>query len=945
MKTIFTKVRKLYVYVALLIAILGLTQVLPAQVTPPVRHVLYTNIGDGFAQFETDEFGAFRGCGGQGIFFNPLGAFGSKQSDCHSSMYIFDVAGTRRSVVSNGDWSYYVQCGGTEQIPNSTHVISDITVGTHTRITVFTLPEFPELQIQLTQVACGNKLVQSYAVTNNGINALDLRFDRTGDLDLEYTNNFTQNYGGEYPLSSANPIGGIILDQSGDYGIAFTSPASSDAVFEGWRVQVGGSGSFTHSATWGNYGYAPIPYPGVNGDGLNGCWTNPGTFGNGLICGVNNTDLPLANSYAAYRATYPARDMGLIIQSRMLIPSGATRTYITETIALPGSNCCQGPNCGTLSGNVSLDAGGCTAGIPQANHLVVAQEAISLLRYYGLTDAAGNYMINAPFGNYTLFLEPSQNIVCVSALPGNVLDATTPALNGLNLLAADTCAAEIYITGSYPGNVIPLNCGVPPLTPCPGDTFRYCFNLLNTGTSAIDANAKFSYTLPAGVTVIGSTQDPNCWQPFNANFAFLQNPLPPNANCGFCVDVVFPPTATPPWTTSMAATNNVECVNGDGLMVSTSMVDTTSCSCDPNQKTASPIGCGPNHNIGLEEITYSITFHNIGSLPARRVVIRDEIDEDFDITSLKILYSEYPLTDIRVNPILGNPGQYELLFIYDNLNLPPVSLDQNAVGKIMFRITPKTGLTDGTRLENVAEIFFDDNAPIFTNTVFHTFLEEPYPIVDAGADQALYLGYGPACTNLAASGSGGTPGYTYEWSNGQTGNQITVCPTATTTYTVTLTDAQGCTGTDEVIVTVQDVRCGNNMDKVILCHNGNEICVSPNAVASHLAHGDALGSCLGASAKNGLTPEGGWSNLSMQIHPNPNNGNGQLIFEIPTGTEVRISLHDLEGKELELVLEGYQEKGAHSIPIQMERMPNGVYFCKLSTDSGLCQIKKLIIIH
>ncbi len=37
---------------------------------------------------------------------------------------------------------------------------------------------------------------------------------------------------------------------------------------------------------------------------------------------------------------------------------------------------------------------------------------------------------------------------------------------------------------------------------------------------------------------------------------------------------------------------------------------------------------------------------------------------------------------------------------------------------------------------------------------------------------------------------GGTPGYTYQWSNGQTGNQITNLPAGT--YTVTVTDANGC---------------------------------------------------------------------------------------------------------------------------------------------------------
>lgn len=59
------------------------------------------------------------------------------------------------------------------------------------------------------------------------------------------------------------------------------------------------------------------------------------------------------------------------------------------------------------------------------------------------------------------------------------------------------------------------------------------------------------------------------------------------------------------------------------------------------------------------------------------------------------------------------------------------------------------------------------------------------------------------CTKLTAVGKGGTPGYTYTWSDGQTGATITVCPgSATKSYTVTLKDAAGKTATAAAKVTV-----------------------------------------------------------------------------------------------------------------------------------------------
>ncbi|MEW6469552.1 MAG: gliding motility-associated C-terminal domain-containing protein [Bacteroidota bacterium] len=57
---------------------------------------------------------------------------------------------------------------------------------------------------------------------------------------------------------------------------------------------------------------------------------------------------------------------------------------------------------------------------------------------------------------------------------------------------------------------------------------------------------------------------------------------------------------------------------------------------------------------------------------------------------------------------------------------------------------------------------------------------------------------------VTASASGGTPGYTYSWApGGFTGSGVLVSPSATTTYTVYVTDAAGCTSSSTgVVITV-----------------------------------------------------------------------------------------------------------------------------------------------
>ena len=57
--------------------------------------------------------------------------------------------------------------------------------------------------------------------------------------------------------------------------------------------------------------------------------------------------------------------------------------------------------------------------------------------------------------------------------------------------------------------------------------------------------------------------------------------------------------------------------------------------------------------------------------------------------------------------------------------------------------------------------------------------------------------------NLAASGSGGTTAYVFSWNNGLlNGANQTVSPAITTTYNVTITDANGCTQTASKTITV-----------------------------------------------------------------------------------------------------------------------------------------------
>ncbi|MGA1365019.1 MAG: PA domain-containing protein, partial [Schleiferiaceae bacterium] len=96
------------------------------------------------------------------------------------------------------------------------------------------------------------------------------------------------------------------------------------------------------------------------------------------------------------------------------------------------------------------------------------------------------------------------------------------------------------------------------------------------------------------------------------------------------------------------------------------------------------------------------------------------------------------------------------------------------------------------------------------------------PTIDAGADVTVCAG---TPVTLSASGAA-----TYSWNNGIT-NGVAFIPTATTTYTVTGTNANGCVSVDSVVVTVNPLPVVDAGADVTVCA-GTPVTLSASGGAS-----------------------------------------------------------------------------------------------------------------
>jgi len=134
---------------------------------------------------------------------------------------------------------------------------------------------------------------------------------------------------------------------------------------------------------------------------------------------------------------------------------------------------------------------------------------------------------------------------------------------------------------------------------------------------------------------------------------------------------------------------------------------------DPNEKTVSPSGLTSNNYVPEKApLHYSISFQNTGNDTAFTVLIVDTLSQNLDLGTLKITGSSHKYTYS-----LTGQGSPVLEFTFKNINLPDSTTDlTHSQGFISYTINPKDSIIKGTKIDNFADIYFDYNSPVRTNT-------------------------------------------------------------------------------------------------------------------------------------------------------------------------------------------------------------------------------------
>ena len=158
--------------------------------------------------------------------------------------------------------------------------------------------------------------------------------------------------------------------------------------------------------------------------------------------------------------------------------------------------------------------------------------------------------------------------------------------------------------------------------------------------------------------------------------------------------------------------------NNYTTLYSDSSCSTVTCSFDPNEKEALPHGLYDQHyTIKKDALEYIIRFQNLGNDTAFNIIVKDTLSPKLNFSSFEVIGYSHPLT-----ASINSKGIAE--FRFTNIKLPNDEVNEpGSHGFVRYKMQPKQGLPDATKINNSAQIYFDFNAPIFTNNVFNTLVD------------------------------------------------------------------------------------------------------------------------------------------------------------------------------------------------------------------------------
>ncbi len=89
-------------------------------------------------------------------------------------------------------------------------------------------------------------------------------------------------------------------------------------------------------------------------------------------------------------------------------------------------------------------------------------------------------------------------------------------------------------------------------------------------------------------------------------------------------------------------------------------------------------------------------------------------------------------------------------------------------------------------------------------------------------------------------------------------------------------------------------------------------------------------------------PQQKWEYGLKQNYPNPTPGNAKIVYTLPHQTTVNLSVYDMHGRLIKVLVNGVKDSGEHIVNADVSSFAKGIYYYKMNTKDFRAT-RKLVI--
>lgn len=341
---------------------------------------------------------------------------------------------------------------------------------------------------------------------------------------------------------------------------------------------------------------------------------------------------------------------------------------------------------------------------------------------HSISPTSANNFINPTGGDPNFYYSNSTSlatIYTVSSSATSVFSFSTPNSYSFTLDTLNNTIDTIKF-GVYPNTIAPSfsNMIVSPFDSINCIYGQIIYNeIINTGTQNF-VNNSIKIEVDNNSTISTFNNDGLIISPdsvINSNYYYSFNNLDvfQSAISYFKLQ----PNTTVTFGDTLSSIITTTCIDDLGTVLT--QIDTAirivSCSYDPNNKLSFHDNGNIEEDISLgEELEYVINFQNTGNAAAVNIKIQDTIANNIDLHSFQFINSSH------LSSYFIDASNRLITFYFNYINLPDSSSDEaGSHGFVKFKINALDNLDPRTEITNSASIYFDFNAPIYTNTALN----------------------------------------------------------------------------------------------------------------------------------------------------------------------------------------------------------------------------------